>query len=245
LITATDHVLFDSAYEMLWREFQPHDSMETRQVLHARCQWQHRTRPRFWYEMIALTAGDTLAAVRDQSAVVTAGGEVVVHLSHVLISPTYRGSGLAGWLRAWPILTARRLAAAAGLAGDTPITLVAEMEHPDPADPAAMHRLRSYQRAGFLKADPTRCNYHQPDFRDPDLIDAAGGAKPLPYGLILRCIGKEDCTHLSGRQLRGIIDALYAIYGQSFRPHDMEIARQTLGELPGDDETVNLLPPTS
>jgi hypothetical protein len=79
----------------------------------------------------------------------------------------------------------------------------------------------SYQRAGFVKVDPSVVTYHQPDFRPPAEIDAAGGPLPLPFALILRRVGREAETSISGAELRAAVHALYTMYSLEFREKDM------------------------
>jgi hypothetical protein len=168
----------------------------------------------------------------------------VVHLSHVLVDPAWRRTGLAGWLRAWPIQAARACFAAAGLAADSPITLVAEMELPDAGFPHRMIRLKAYEKAGFLKVDPAQVRYFQPDFRPPAEIDASGGPWPLPFCLILRRVGRERDQAIPGTEVRQIVECLYQIYGTGFRARDMAAVWSTLTGYPAGHASVPLLPPT-
>jgi hypothetical protein len=170
---------------------------------------------------------------------------VLVHLSHVLVDFEFRGGGLAAWLRAFPVQIARWCHAAAGYTGRPRVTLVAEMEHPNPADPSSLKRLLSYERAGFQKIDPTAINYHQPDFRDPREIDTSGGAKPLPFVLIVRRVGREAETTLAGHEVKLMVQALYSMYGVHFRSTDMAANWRMLDQYPADDAALRLLPPTA
>jgi hypothetical protein len=245
LIESTEHPWFERAYRRMWDEFSNHDSMERREIIESRLGWDP-ARPsddgwRILYRIIVVSDGDRLAAVRDASAIARDGSnQVVVHLSHVLVEPEYRGGALAAWMRAFPVQMARRCAGDAN-AG---ITLVAEMEHPSPGDPMSIKRLASYERAGFLKVDPAGVDYHQPDFREPAAIDASGGPKPLPYLLIVRRVGRESQTSITGRTARGIVSALYATYARHFREQDMAGVWQMLERYPPDDQPIRLLPPT-
>src|SRR5262249_33753783 len=157
--------------------------------------------------------------VRDHTVVATERyglPEAVVHLSHALIEPPARRTGLAGWLRAWPLQTARATLAAAGLPVTAPITLVAEMEHPD-SNVDRMVRLQAYEKAGFQKIDSSAVHYFQPDFRPPERIDASGGPRPLPFGLIVRRVGRECDEFVRGAEVRKLVECLYTMYGTSFR----------------------------
>lgn len=229
---------FETVYGVLWAEFGRKHEMESREVLKGR----FRLAPAMLYEMVLAQRGTSITAVRDHTAI-WAGGEVVVHLSHNLILPEYRRSGLAGWMRAAPILTARECAAIHGMP-DAPITLVGEMEHDDANDESRVVRLRAYERAGFAKIDPVAVAYFQPDFRPPTEIDASGGPRPLPFQLVIRQVGAEEKRTISGRQVRRLVQALYAMYGSQFRPEDFAHANLSLEGYPADDVEIALVPPT-
>ena len=266
--------LFASAYERLWNEFGSLHEMESREVIERRLAWHPvAMRSDCWlrYELMLVRHLGRFAAVRDHTAVVSSkygAPQAVVHLSHVLVDEAWRRTGLAGWLRAFPIQTARACLLAAGFAADSPITLVAEMEHPDsqaqeptvdlqgnsphqeqhpqpqPQSVNRRVRLAAYERAGFKKVDPAAVSYFQPDFRPPEQIDASGGPRPLPFGLILRRIGGEEAQVLRGAELRGIVESLYWMYGTGFREQDMTVAWQSLRDYPGDDAELLLIAPT-
>jgi GNAT superfamily N-acetyltransferase len=198
------------------------------------------------YEMLLVRKQGQFVAARDHTAVVTSQGGAagaIVHLSHVLVEPAWRRTGVAGWLRAWPIQTARACLEAAGLPAGSPITLVAEMEHPDPSLPNSLIRLRAYEKAGFKKVDPTRVNYLQPDFRTAEAIDAAGGPLPLRFGLLLRRVGREAEQKIKGDEVRAIVEALYEMYGKAFRESDMAPVWESLSRYPDLSAEIALVPP--
>jgi GNAT superfamily N-acetyltransferase len=212
---------FAAAYERLWAEFGPRGEMETRTVIRERLAWDP-ARPHgataLAYELIIVRRGAEIAALRDHTAVVrleAAGrprpGPVVVHLSHAFVEPAHRGSGLAAWLRALPLATARRCARASGCAKGRAIVLVAEMEAPDPDDPERIARLRSYERAGFAKVDPAAAPYSQPDFRPPEVL-ASATPRPVPLGLVLRRVGRESELEIPAAELAAIVESVYAVY---------------------------------
>src|SRR5260221_2415519 len=112
--------LFLPAYRRLWEEFGADGGMELEAVIGSRLAWDPR-RPiagyGLRYELLAVLRDETLVAVRDYTVIVPgvsapARHEVIVHLSHLLVEPPLRGSGLSAWLRALPIQTARESAAA-------------------------------------------------------------------------------------------------------------------------------------
>jgi hypothetical protein len=92
--------------------------------------------------------------------------------------------------------------------------------------------------------DPCLVRYFQPDFRLAVAIDAGGGPQPLPFGLVLRRIGREQDRAVAGSELRQVVECLYRMYGTGFRASDMEAVRKTLLGYPADDASVLLVPPT-
>jgi GNAT superfamily N-acetyltransferase len=236
-IRSVSDPLFGLAYAWLWEEFGVKDEMELRETLERRFQLS----PRIIYELILVRRGGQFVAVRDHTAILARDGHhAVVHLSHVLVDPAARRTGLAGWLRALPIETARECLAAHG----GRITLVAEMEYPAPDDPARMIRLQAYERAGFRKIDPALIHYYQPDFRAPEIIDTTGGARPLPFQLIVRRVGREHERVISGEEARTLVQALYDIYAPQFRLADLAHPQLALDRYPARGAIIALLPPT-
>jgi hypothetical protein len=248
-VPSAESPLFAPAYERLLAEFGPHE-LETREVIVRRLGWFPAVRLEdAWlrYELFLIRRGEQFVAARDHTVIVRAGKDgprAILHLSHVLVDPLWRRTGWAGWLRAWPIQSARAALVAAGFSGGSPITLVAEMEHPDPQFPARWIRLQAYEKAGFLKADPAAVPYLQPDFRPPAEIDACGKVRPLPFALVLRRVGREPERTWSGAELREVVEGLYGIYGATFRASDMAVARRSLAQYPAADAQVALVPPT-
>ena len=242
--------LFATAYERLWNEFGPHQEMESRDVIERRLAWHPATKQGdCWlrYELVLVRRRSQFVAVRDHTAVVTHKREApqaVVHLSHVLVEEAWRRTGLAGWLRAWPVQTARACLLAAGFPVVSPITLVAEMEHPDPQMPDRLPRLAAYEKAGFKKVEPAAVNYYQPDFRPPGEIDASGGPRPLPFSLILRRVRREEEQVIRGVELRHIVECLYRMYAAGFREQDMAAVWRSPSDYPGDDVEIPLVAPT-
>jgi len=249
-ICSSDDPLFGAAYEKLWAEFGAEHTMEPRDLIARRLAWHPAGEiDGCWlrYEMILVQREEKFVAVRDHTAVVTASSgsaQAVVHLSHVLVDPEWRRAGLAGWLRAWPLQTARACLVAAGFSIESPVTLVAEMEHPDSEHQGRLIRLKAYEKAGFKKIDPGAVKYFQPDFRLPAAIDESGGPRPLPFGLVLRRVGREPETAIRGGEVRDVVTCLYRMYGVGFRSTDMAAVWETLRDYPADDAEVALVPPT-
>jgi GNAT superfamily N-acetyltransferase len=250
---------FDEAFDRLWKEFGPRGEMERREVIADRLRWSP-ARPvggyAFLYELLIVRKGGEVVAIRDHTAIASPkarsewpGAAVVVHLSHVLVEPALRGSGLAAWLRALPIDTARRCRARVRGASlevrsgewENEVTLVAEMERAD-GTPASIARLRSYARAGFRVADPDAVSYSQPDFREATEIDRTG-VRPVPLCLVLRRVKHENDAAMTGRELREVVGALHAMFGVHVRSDHMAPVRDLAAGLPADGERVALLEP--
>jgi hypothetical protein len=242
---------FALGYEELWREFGARGEMETQRVIEERMAWEPARpigRHALAYELLVLRRRGTLAAVRDHTAVVRLDpkrrplhGPVVVHLSHALVLPAERGSGLAAWLRALPLQTARRAAAAAGCPADVPVVLVAEMEPRDPERPARMTRLRSYERAGFSMLDPAATPYAQPDFR----VLAGGTAAPIPLGLVVRRVGREHEREMLAAEVAALVESIYAVYGVHIPAAALDPLRREAAAWTARTPTLRLLPPTA
>ncbi len=241
------HPHFRTAYEALWREFGVSGEMEQVDVILRRLRWNPRTPIHgcaLLYELLLVTHNGEFVGVRDHTAIVRP--EVpfaIVHLSHNLVAPAWRRSGIAGWLRALPAQTARACLEACSRPLATPIALVAEMEFADPANAARTIRLTAYEKAGYRKIDPAAIPYLQPDFRRPEEIDAGGGAQPLPLSLLVR-IGEETPATLAADEVRGIAESLYRMYAAEFRPKDMAAVWTNLEKFPRGRQPIALLPPT-
>jgi GNAT superfamily N-acetyltransferase len=243
---------FAVAYDRLFTEFGPRGEMETRSVIRDRLAWDPARpvgRAALAYELLVLRSGGEIAALRDHTAVMrldasgASPAPLVVHLSHAFVEPARRGQGLAAWLRALPLQTARRCAAAAGSV-KAPIILVAEMEAPDPSRPERMPRLRSYERAGFQKVDPAAAPYAQPDFRN---VEAAAGAlrPPIPLALVLRRVGRENEPAMPAAELAAVVDAIYAVYSVHMPAAALDPLRAAARDWMARHPSFRLLPPTA
>jgi GNAT superfamily N-acetyltransferase len=247
-IESPEDPAFDAAFGALWAEFGANSEVEQPTILSRRLLWngdQLVEGCALRYRLTLLKLGGRFAAVRDHTAIVRERIEgAIVHLSHNLVAPEWRRTGLAGWLRALPIQTARDCLVAQQRPANSPITLVGEMRFLDRNDPSTFVRLKAYEKAGYLMIDPRRINYLQPDFRAPDEIDLGDGPKPLSLALIVRRVGREKELTVSGAETLNIAEALYRMYGATFRRHDMAPLIASLQGYPAPDEVIDLLPPT-
>lgn len=242
---------FALAYERLWSEFGGRGEMERRRVIEERLAWDP-AKPvgsaALAYELLVLRRGAALAALRDHTAVVRLDaarrplwGPVVVHLSHAFVVPEQRGSGIAAWLRALPLETARRCGRAAAADPAAEVVLVAEME---PPGPQGMARLRSYERAGFQKVDPAAAPYAQPDFRPAELL-AGGTPQPIPLNLVLRRVGREHEPSMPAAELAAVVAAIYAVYAVHVPAAALEPLRAAAAVWTAREPSFRLLPPTA
>ncbi|WP_437724505.1 hypothetical protein [Sorangium sp. So ce861] len=196
VVEAQDDAAFDEGYRALDEVFGPKGEIERREVLAAWFAGQH-TDPAApiearYHMLLARSVDDgRLAGVRDGYVTLDrAARRCVVLLSHALVLPAYRRSGLAALLRAAPVALARRALEGAGLGGGgAEVMLAAEMEAVDPDDRDTVVRLVAYGRAGFAIIPPAVLPYAQPDFRD---LAALGVAPvPLPLLAVVRQVGEE------------------------------------------------------
>jgi len=238
VVESADDPWFEAGYRLLDAEFGAKGELESRDVLARRLKWRaeqpHRGHAML-YRMMLVFHSEDCVAVRDHTAMLREGGEeLIVHISHVLVLPAWRGTGLAAIMRTVPLQTARACAAAAGRPGAR-ITLVAEMEAWDAGIPERIVRMRSYERAGFRKIYPT-FGYHQPDFRAAAAIDASGGPRVIPFELVIRRLGREMERHLAARDVHEAVQAIYDMYALGIRARDMRscfaCAKRLLEERP-------------
>lgn len=247
-IRSAEDPLFETAFSALWEEFGSAGEMEQATVIANRMKW-HPSRTRdgaaLLYAMQLVTRHGEFVAVRDHTAILLEGETgAVVHLSHNLVAPAWRRSGIAGWLRALPLATAHEALAAAGRAAGEPVSMVGEMEHFNSLHAATEIRLTAYEKAGYKMVDPAVIDYRQPDFRDLQTIDRENGPQPVPLCLMLRRIGREHEEFVSGAEVRRSVNALYKMYGRGFRKQDMRAVLETLENYPPPHALIPLLPPT-
>lgn len=248
-IRSTGDPMFRAAFDPLWQEFHASNEIEQPEVLAHRMAWNPAS-PRngiaLLYEMLLVTHGGEFIAVRDHTAIVRPEfGIAVVHLSHNLVAPAHRRSGIAGWMRALPIQTARACLGAQDLSPRSHVYLVGEMEAADAGNEARMTRLIAYEKAGYRKVDPGAVNYLQPDFRSAEEIDASEGPSPVPLNLLVRKVGREDEASMRAERVYCIAHCLYEMYATEFRPQDMAVVWNNLETFPRGEELVRLLPPTA
>ena len=239
---------FEMAFGALWEEFGAKGEMEQAAVIADRLKW-HPCEPcngaSLRYALVLLTHRGEFVAVRDHTVIILEGDQgAVVHMSHNLVAKDWRRSGIAGWSRALPVSTALECLAELKRSTDSPITLVGEMEALDKTKPDTQVRLTAYEKAGFKMVDPGSVRYLQPDFRHPVEIDKTFGPMPVPLCLMLRRVGFEQETSLTGGELLRVVRSLYRMYGVGFRESDMKVVLDSLASYPPESDSIALLPPT-
>lgn len=247
-VVAPDDPHFDAGYELL-KEFYP-NGIQSKSMFHKRLEWANAKPSGIWemcYELVVVSDQGECVGVRDHTAILIHDDtpEVVVHLSHLLIKPRWRRSGLAGWLRCYPAQTARCLAAAAGLSPSIPITLCAAMEHPDRTHEDRMIPLLAYERGGYRKVDPERIDYVQPDLREPrDFGQTGCHPPPRHLALLVRRLNESRRTQIGAGRLRRVVSALYHMYSQLLDREEMALLYDNLAAYPPHGQRVALVPPT-
>ena len=248
-ITSPEDPFFSQAFGALSAEFGDAGEMEQASVIARRMQWlpeQMINGASMQYALQLVTRRGEFVAVRDHTVIILESEPgAVVHLSHNLVSPDWRRSGIAGWMRALPVATAMDSIQTLRLPSASPVTLVGEMEHFDPTRSATLVRLTAYEKAGFKMVDPELVSYLQPDFRDPAEIDISSGPQPLPLTLMLRRMGHEAEGFVSGAEILHNVKALYKMYAAEFRSADMYQVYESLKNYPAAGARIPLKPPTA
>ncbi len=233
----TDEV-FTLAFKVLDEYFGPKREMEQLSALVA---W--RAEPFRSTPMPGVVARYHVALARDEHGEIAgardaliaydpAQGDAVALLSHARVLPDYRGSGLAGLLRAIVTPWAHEDAATLGYR-PTDVVLVSEMEFLNPNDPDSIRRLAAYNRAGFRALDPRRLRYLQPDFRVRP--GAPWVAVPLQF-----CVRPTQAFWPASRVRRvwSLINAIHGAYVSAAQLTDLQ--SRSVDRL--GDEDVHLLP---
>jgi GNAT superfamily N-acetyltransferase len=245
-----DSAAFDEAYRALEAVFGPRGELERREVLSAWLEGRF-SRPDGsmvirYHLLVARDRDGRLAGVRD--TLMTLDREArrcVALLSHALVLPAFRRTGLAALLRAAPVALARRALAEAGLLGEgAEILAAAEMEAVDPDDRDSVVRLFAYARAGFWAIPPAVLPYAQPDFRDV----AALGVEPVPVPLVpvLRQVGEEARPDAPRARVEAFLRHFQSVHALECHPGDVaairEHARAGLSACPDDPVPLVRLP---
>ena len=245
LVRSAEDPDFEIAYGLLDGEFGAKGELETRAAIegYLRADPTHASAGQAGYWLVlARDERGEVAGVRDCHASVDSEGRfVVVFLSHVLVMPAFRGSGLGSVMRAVPASLGR--AAAEGARMERPeIMLAAEMEPAVLGAADTLVRLIAYGRGGFSIIDPRALPYCQPDYREHRAIDL-DRARPVPLLAVVRRLGREDEATIPKAMAAAFVEHLYRIVGSHCRASDLAAPRAhtlaALARTPG--ETVPLL----
>jgi hypothetical protein len=229
-IVDPEHPDFAPAYQLLWKAFGAHGEMEREEAIvrFLKDDSYEATPSGTFIKYFLLVAKDRqgqILGVRDGSILVNPGYApelCVVYLSHIFTEPAARGTVLSYWLRIAPMdlaiqylkdlheLKKIRLPQpeAPGKNYGMTIDLAAEMEYFAPEERISWQRILFYGRGGFDAIDPAHFPYLQPDFRDPDVIEATGD-RPLPFMVLLRRMGRERRALLPIDEARAVMRLLY------------------------------------
>jgi len=220
-VTSAATPAFEEAFGALSGEFATRGEIERRDVVErwlsgkARCELPWR-----YHLLRARDEAGALAGARDCHVTLDVARRLcVVYLAHTLVLPAHRRSGLATLFRRAPLLLGRRMAEEHGLdPAETDILLAAEMEPYDRSAPETGVRLVAYGRGGFAAVSPRALPYCQPDFREPDVIAAGGGARPLPLLAVVRRPGHEREGALPRSVAEAFVTHLYAVFATHCDP---------------------------
>ena len=226
-IDSPTHARFAEAYDILSAYFAPRSQLEGVEVLSKRLSTPIVLLTREWaaqYEMLILTHGRRIIGVRDHLFFTgpKAAAQTPIYQAHIFIVPDWRGTGLAAWLRALPLISASwwqektipRLAHP---------SLIAEIDRPRTAHEDAARVLRGYVHAGYGVLPPG-IDYLQPDVPPGMTSASAGACSATPMHLALRFVGKEFSEPRTGEEIALCVEALYAL-------HETEFPNQNLEEL--------------
>jgi len=186
---ATDRAQFEEGFALLDLQFGPLGEMEREEVLSAWFERGSLSPPDApiqarYHMVLARDEHGTIAGVRDMFVTTDRAANLsVALLSHSLVLPPFRRTGLASLLRAVPVPLAQAVLPGAE------IMLCAEMEMVRPDDRDSIVRLMAYRRAGFQVIPPAVLGYAQPDFGE-----WRDDARPIPLLAIVRRIGSESDT---------------------------------------------------
>lgn len=216
-VTQPDSAAFDEAYRAMDAFFGPRGEIERRETLQGLVREPDRVGHdglQIHYHLV--TAHDEngdLAGARDCFVTVSEARRVcLVFLSHALVLPAYRRTGLAVILRSMPATLGRAaIKETFGADRAADLLLAAEMEPVDPTDPDTVVRLLAYGRSGFSVIAPDHLPYLQPDFRD--LAALGVPARPIPLMPVVRWVGNEDRVEVPNRLAMAFDRHIHGVHG--------------------------------
>lgn len=215
---------FDQAYDALWEEFGERGELENRAVLLDDLKGPRgRNGGVVRYHLMTFHEGQRLAGIRDVFSVCFPDRKFCyVLLSHSLVLPAWRRSGVATLIRAAPAAAARHALQEEGADLDSDRLLMAEMDPIDPRSDPTVIRVLAYGKAGFRILAPEWLPYVQPDFSDWKVQNRE--PRPIPMVPVLRWVGHEDVEALPATLIRGLLDGIDAIHLKDY-PEDAALRR--------------------
>lgn len=225
---------FDRAYSLLWEEFGARGELEKPEVL-LREMAGRPSKPGvvFSYHLLNFYEGDRIAGIRDVFAVCFPERRFCyVLLSHSLVLPPWRRSGLGALIRAAPAAAGRRAVRQVGIPeNESEILLMAEMDPVNPQVDATVIRLLAYGTNGYRVVPPQWLPYIQPDFSG---WKADGRTpKPVPLMIVFRRVGREKEEWLPRQLALSLFDGVDEVHRPD-SPEDVAerraFAMRTLGE---------------
>lgn len=229
LTEPTSVMEFDQGFAMLDSAFGPTGEIERYDTLAA---WfaagslsaPGAPIPAHYQMVIARDATGAIAGVRDCFVTVdAAANRAQVLLSHSLVLPEHRRTGVAALLRHAPIALARRALAAStppSVAAGAPrreghtepeILLFAEMEQVQPTDRPSVIRLLAYGKAGYRVIPSSILPFAQPDFRE-EALQGRIPPQPLPVLSVIRQVGHESATDIPVDRVEAVVHHLLAVH---------------------------------
>jgi GNAT superfamily N-acetyltransferase len=224
-IDAPGHARFDEAYRTLANYFGPRRQLEGPDILRRRLGTQPLVLTRGWtaqYELLILSRNGRIIGVRDHVFFTGrhAAEQTPIYQAHIFVVPEWRGTGVAAWLRALPLISASWWQLQGRLRLVNP-SLVAEIDRPRGPHDDAAHALRGYLRAGYGML-PAGIDYLQPDVPDDLTSDASDTCTATPMHLAFRFVGRESSEPRTGEAIARCVEALYSLHEAEFPHQDLE-----------------------
>jgi len=224
-IDSPAHPRFADAYQTLADYFGPRRQIEGPDLLRRRLSATSLALTRGWsarYEMLALLRNGRVIGVRDHVFFTGphAARQTPIYQAHIFVVPAWRGTGIAAWLRALPLISATWWQQHGQLTLSRPL-LVAEIDRPRAPDDGAARVRRGYVRAGYGLLPPD-IEYLQPDVPETPTGDASDACATTPMHLALRFVGRESMEPRTGEEIAHAIEALYSLHETEFPNQNVE-----------------------
>jgi len=243
---------FQIGYQALWEEFAAAGEMESIESTKNRLGWDPQKPEIKEYPMlgdlVVVKENERCVAVSNHTAIVDmteSSPRLNVLFNHLWVGPEFRRTGLSCWMRTMPWHTARRCLALLRLKVTTPVTVVAEVEHNSLQDTIQLQRLLSWEKAGYLKLNPKKAPYAQPDFRlQQENIVCGRKVNCLPLALLILQKNLEGKRSMRAKEVKKIVTSLHNFYDRISEVWRMAPVWDTLKLYPIDSEEIELMAPS-